>query len=64
MTTKKAAFNELYYFFPPISYVRNKAHPEASMANSFLADEYMVFCSRYLKGSSTKHNKPSRNDEN
>ncbi|XP_062202725.1 uncharacterized protein LOC133905045 [Phragmites australis] len=24
----------------------------------------MVFCSRYLEGFSTKHNKPSRNDEN
>ena len=34
------------------------------MANSFVADECMVFCSRYLEGFSTKHNKPSRNDEN
>ena len=34
------------------------------MANSFLVDECMVFCSRYLEGFSTKHNKPSRNDEN
>ena len=46
------------------SYVRNKAHPEASIANSFLADECMVFCSRYLEGFSTKHNKSSRNEEN
>ncbi|CAA0839635.1 Unknown protein, partial [Striga hermonthica] len=46
------------------SYVRNKAHPEASIANTFLADECMVFCSRYLEGFSTKHNKPSRNEEN
>lgn len=45
------------------SYVHNKAYPEASMANSFLADECMVFCSRYLEGFSTKHNRPSRNDD-
>jgi hypothetical protein len=34
------------------------------MANSFLADECMVFCSRYIEGFSTKHNKSSRNDHN
>ncbi|XP_062230306.1 uncharacterized protein LOC133928030 [Phragmites australis] len=33
------------------------------MANSYHAEECMVFCSRYLEGFSTKHNKPSRNDE-
>lgn len=33
------------------------------MANSYVADECMVFCSRYLEGFPTKHSKPSRNDE-
>jgi hypothetical protein len=33
------------------------------MANSFLAYECMVFCSRYIEGFSTKHNKSSRNDD-
>jgi hypothetical protein len=33
------------------------------MANSFLADECLVFCSRYIEGFSTKHNKSSRNDD-
>jgi hypothetical protein len=45
------------------SYVRNNAYPEASIANSFLVDECMVFCSRYIGGFSTKHNKSSRNDD-
>jgi hypothetical protein len=45
------------------SYVHNKAYPKASIANSFLADECMVFCSRYIGGFSTKHNKSSRNDD-
>lgn len=46
------------------SFVRNKARPEGSIAESFLADECMTFCSRYLQGFSTKHNQPSRNDDN
>jgi hypothetical protein len=46
------------------SYVRNKAHPEGSIAESYLADECMAFCSRYLEGFSTKHNQPARNDDN
>jgi hypothetical protein len=45
------------------SYVCNKTNPEASIANSFLADECVVFCSRYIGGFSTKHNKSSRNDD-
>jgi hypothetical protein len=45
------------------SYVRNKARPEGSIAESYLADECMTFCSRYLDGFSTKHNQPSRNHD-
>lgn len=45
------------------SYVRNKARPEGSIAEAYLADECMTFCSRYLEGFETKFNRPSRNDE-
>ena len=30
------------------SYVRNKAHPEASMANGYAVDEALGFCTEYL----------------
>ncbi|XP_052159472.1 uncharacterized protein LOC127776976 [Oryza glaberrima] len=46
------------------SYVRNKAHPEGCIAEAYLADECMTFCSRYLEGFETKHNQPTRNDDN
>ncbi|XP_024313933.1 uncharacterized protein LOC112270533 isoform X1 [Brachypodium distachyon] len=45
------------------SYVRNKAHPAGSTAEACLADECMTFCSLYIEGFETKHNRPSRNDE-
>lgn len=38
------------------SYVRNKAHPEGCIAEAYLADECMTFCSRYIEGFETKHN--------
>jgi hypothetical protein len=46
------------------SNVRNKAHPEGSIAEAFLSDECMTFCSRYIVGFETKHNLPSRNEDN
>lgn len=46
------------------SYVRNKAHPEGCIAEAYLADECMTFCSIYLEGFETKHNQPTRNDDN
>lgn len=45
------------------SYVRNRAHPEGSIAEAHLADGCMTFCSRYIDGFATKHNRPSRNDD-
>jgi hypothetical protein len=30
-------------------YVRNKAHPEGSIAKGYISQECMVFCSRFLK---------------
>ncbi|WCJ24620.1 hypothetical protein M5689_006565 [Euphorbia peplus] len=45
------------------SYVRNKTHPEGSIANGYLADECLTFCSRYMDDMTTKFNHPSRNDD-
>ncbi|XP_016470962.2 uncharacterized protein LOC107793188 [Nicotiana tabacum] len=45
------------------SYVRNKNRPEGSIAEGYLTEESLTFCSRYLKNISTKFNKPTRNDD-
>ncbi|KAL6184927.1 hypothetical protein ACLB2K_041062 [Fragaria x ananassa] len=46
-------------------YVRQRAHPEASIANGYLMEECMNFCSQYLKDMGCKSNRPLRrkNDE-
>lgn len=41
-------------------YVRNRAHPEASIANGYLMEECLNFCSRYLENVETKEKRPSR----
>ena len=46
------------------STVRNRAHPEGSIAEAYLPDECMTFSSRYIVGFDTKHNMPSRNEDN
>ncbi|XP_052189903.1 uncharacterized protein LOC127799721 [Diospyros lotus] len=43
------------------SYVCNKSCPEGSIAEGYLAEEYLNFCSRYLKGCETKFNRIERN---
>ena len=43
--------------------MRNKARPEGSIAEGYLAEECLTFCSRYLKNISTKFNQPPRNDD-
>lgn len=43
------------------SYVRNRARPEGSIAEGYLVDECLTFCSRYLHGIETKFNRPERN---
>ncbi|KAK7293883.1 hypothetical protein RJT34_16760 [Clitoria ternatea] len=44
------------------SYLRNRSRPEASIAEGYLADECLTFCSRYLKDDvQTKFNRPMRN---
>ncbi|KAK5777283.1 hypothetical protein PVK06_045250 [Gossypium arboreum] len=42
-------------------YCRNKRYPEGSIAEGYLAEECMTFCSRYLEDVETRLNKPTRN---
>lgn len=41
--------------------IRNRARPEGSIAEGYIAKECMTLCSRYLKGIKTKFNKVDRN---
>ncbi|KAK1407509.1 hypothetical protein QVD17_39125 [Tagetes erecta] len=43
------------------AYVRNKARPEGSIAEGYVADEALTFCSMYLEGMQTRFNRPDRN---
>jgi hypothetical protein len=45
------------------SLVRNKAAPEGSIAEGYLADEIVTFCSQYLENAPTVHNRPQRNPD-
>nr|GEY59289.1 hypothetical protein [Tanacetum cinerariifolium] len=45
------------------SYFRNKAQPEGSMAEGYVKDECLTFCSRYVEGVETLFNRPPRNDK-
>ncbi|KAA8525594.1 hypothetical protein F0562_007449 [Nyssa sinensis] len=42
-------------------YVRNRAHPEGSIAEGYLVEECMNFCGRYLEDVKTMSNRPIRN---
>ncbi|KAK8559251.1 hypothetical protein V6N12_042532 [Hibiscus sabdariffa] len=44
------------------SYCRNKRYPEGSIAEGYLAEECLTFCSRYLEDVDTTFNRPNRND--
>ncbi|CAI0473828.1 unnamed protein product, partial [Linum tenue] len=44
-------------------YVGNKARPEGSIAETYLIDECLTFCSRYLTGVDAVFNRPERNDD-
>ena len=37
--------------------------PEGSIAEGYLTEECLTFCSRYLEGVETKFNRPTRNDD-
>ncbi|XP_025622948.1 uncharacterized protein [Arachis hypogaea] len=45
------------------SYVRNKAKSEGSIAEGYVAEEALTFCSRYLEGIETRFNRPPRVDD-
>jgi hypothetical protein len=40
--------------------VRNKARPEGSIAGAYVADEALLFCSRYMEDVETRFNRPAR----
>lgn len=42
-------------------YVRNKARPEGSIAEAYIVNECLSFCSMYLEGIETKFNRAERN---
>lgn len=44
-------------------YVRNRSRPEGSIAEGYLAEECMTFCSRYLDDVETKTTRPPRNND-
>ncbi|XP_060969476.1 uncharacterized protein LOC133036762 [Cannabis sativa] len=46
------------------SYVRNRSKPEGCIAEGYLADECLTFCSRYMEGVETKFNRKPRNYSN
>ncbi|CAN1153447.1 hypothetical protein LINPERHAP2_LOCUS19416 [Linum perenne] len=49
------------YLYQLKSFVRNRTHPEGSIAEGYIAFECMTLCSRYLSDISTRFNKPDRN---
>jgi hypothetical protein len=44
------------------NYVRNKACPEGSIAEGYISEECMTFCSRFFEEVSTKSNRPERQE--
>ena len=46
------------------SYVRNTAAPEGFIAEGYIADEYLTFCSRYLESVPMIFNRLPRNVDN
>jgi hypothetical protein len=45
------------------SYVGNKAKPEGSIAEGYLMQEILTFCSRYLENIETRWNRSARVDD-
>ncbi|XP_071740713.1 uncharacterized protein [Rutidosis leptorrhynchoides] len=43
------------------NYIRNKARPEGSIAEGYVADEALTYASRYLDTVKTRFNRPDRN---
>ncbi|XP_060672435.1 uncharacterized protein LOC132803435 [Ziziphus jujuba] len=42
---------------------RNKAHPEGSIAEGYVVDEALTYCSMYLHGIETQFNRPEHNKD-
>ena len=43
-------------------YVRNKACPEGSIAEGYISEECLTFCSQFFEDVSTKLNRPDRQE--
>ena len=43
--------------------MRNRAQPEGSIAEGYILEETITFCSRYLEGVETLFNRPRCNDD-
>ncbi len=50
------------YLWTLKGYVRNKSHPEGSIAEGYISEECMTFCSRFLEDVDTKLNRPERHE--
>lgn len=44
-------------------YVRNRARPEGSIAEAYIANESITYCAMYLSSVETSFNRPQRNDD-
>ncbi|KAK5776571.1 hypothetical protein PVK06_044531 [Gossypium arboreum] len=51
----------LWFLYKLKSYYHNKRYPEGSIAEGYLAEECMTFCSRYLEDVEIRLNRSSRN---
>ncbi|XP_057528460.1 uncharacterized protein LOC130807317 [Amaranthus tricolor] len=45
------------------TFVRNRGQPEGSIAEGYILEETITFCSRYLEGVETLFNRPRRNND-
>ena len=62
MLIKSISFHYRYLLTLKL-YIRNRAHPEASIAKGYLMEECMNFCLRYLNEVETKSTRPVRNND-
>ncbi|CAI9276537.1 unnamed protein product [Lactuca saligna] len=46
-----------------LHHIKNKVRPESSIAEGYVADEALTFCSMYLEGMQTKFNCADKNDD-
>ncbi|CAN1821812.1 hypothetical protein LINPERHAP1_LOCUS29692 [Linum perenne] len=49
------------YLYELKSFIRNRTHPEGSIAEGYIAVECMTLCSRYLNAIPTRFNRLDRN---